>query len=78
MVQIQIDDMPRNPGRYYLYLVRPDKQAVQIGEEFGSSVKAEWAESGELEAFWVVVSTEPGRAEMEPDGEDVLMISIAP
>jgi hypothetical protein len=71
-------DMPRSPGRYYLYLVRPDKKARQIRQFGGWLDKTEWAEPSDLDSFWLVISTQPGKTTIEPDSEDVLMISIAP
>src|SRR5437762_12245773 len=51
-IDIEIGNMPRNPGKYYLYLVRTDNTATKLGE-FASSLKQRFVKQ-ELDAFRLV------------------------
>jgi hypothetical protein len=80
-INLEIQDMPRNPGKYYVYLIRTDSEERGYLGQIG--IKGTLAyQDPEIRSFWVVVSAEADRASVEPmirpDSEDVVMISIAP
>jgi hypothetical protein len=76
-IDIEIRNLPRNPGRYFLYLIQDDNTAKQIAE-FGTQLALLQRESSELESFRLAVSTDPGLTIIESGRDDVVMLSIAP
>jgi hypothetical protein len=76
-IHIRLEGFPRNPGRYYLYLVQDDNSARQIAQ-FEKWIETTDNEPSDLESFRLAVSTEPGLSTIEPGRDDVIMVSVAP
>lgn len=76
-IDVHLGGFPRNPGRYFVYLVREDNSAKQIAK-FENGVSMTDKESSQLGSFRLAVSTEPGLTTIEPRRGDVIMVSIAP